>query len=776
MRLIYERGSERIAFPLDDRETFIGRKDDCQIYFPDSSLSKRHAKLVRQRGSLTVSDAGSTNGTLVNGDRIEAPVRLRNGDVVQCGKLAFTVEGLGKGEFDIVEDESQQDASTSGEAAAPDAKEQAPAITAQLRLVEGGAARVFELTGETITIGSKPENTVVIVGEGVSRYHAEVVQEGGKWVVKDLNARNGTFVGGKKIDLHTLVENDEIGIGTAAKLRFELVKPAPLHEVKALFSQLTSDPIGTFKREPRVRSAALCLLGAVVLLWLALPDGPKQPKEPISGDALTLVLEGTAKLADGKYREARTAFGGAQRKAKTEEQDVPRKLGEVATLWADTADDPMRFRWDKAELLLDECVRMEQLPAQARAWIEDQLARVRVNRVAYEKLRDADTTGASAAALAEQKKFPDALKRFQLTIIRYSEVDAQSAFGPRAREQEAAVRAQLFRLVLAEVRNLMQAADWEGALGIIGQGAPFATSAEQRAELRSLNEECQTNQRDEDIYMQAVEVATRRDVDRYRDAQERLAQINRRSRIHPDAQAYIQWMQADTQVRLAESAYLMGEAERALKLLNDALKHPVLGQKARESVTEKRTRWRVVINTYKQGVRNFEEGRTREAQEDFRHVIDREPNPDNRFHVLAQAQLRHIEVLESSSLEKKLADGLEALEAKEYDRAYFCFDDVARDRNVQPKDLKRIQDAVQRANQTNHLLTRARDLFRRDRSEHFGEIQYTTKLLRRWLPDTERAQRADAEKLHTDVSKRLNLDPASGLEDDPPPSDGNRPR
>ena len=41
MRLIYKRGRERIAFPLDEGETFIGRKDYCDIYFPDGSLSKR---------------------------------------------------------------------------------------------------------------------------------------------------------------------------------------------------------------------------------------------------------------------------------------------------------------------------------------------------------------------------------------------------------------------------------------------------------------------------------------------------------------------------------------------------------------------------------------------------------------------------------------------------------------------------------------------------------------------------------------------------------------
>ncbi len=67
MRLIYERGSEQIAFPLEEGETYIGRKDYCEIFFPDGSLSKRHCRLVRKGEVLYLFDAGSRNGTLLNG-------------------------------------------------------------------------------------------------------------------------------------------------------------------------------------------------------------------------------------------------------------------------------------------------------------------------------------------------------------------------------------------------------------------------------------------------------------------------------------------------------------------------------------------------------------------------------------------------------------------------------------------------------------------------------------------------------------------------------------
>ncbi len=58
----------------------------------ESTVSRRHAQLMRQNGELTVQDLGSTNGTFVNGIRISAPTPLRVGDTVQFGMATFRVE------------------------------------------------------------------------------------------------------------------------------------------------------------------------------------------------------------------------------------------------------------------------------------------------------------------------------------------------------------------------------------------------------------------------------------------------------------------------------------------------------------------------------------------------------------------------------------------------------------------------------------------------------------------------------------------------------------
>lgn len=63
----------------------IGRDPDCDVIVttPDKQVSRRHAKITVTAKGLTVEDLGSKNGTHVNGQRIERPTLLQDGDTVQ---------------------------------------------------------------------------------------------------------------------------------------------------------------------------------------------------------------------------------------------------------------------------------------------------------------------------------------------------------------------------------------------------------------------------------------------------------------------------------------------------------------------------------------------------------------------------------------------------------------------------------------------------------------------------------------------------------------------
>jgi pSer/pThr/pTyr-binding forkhead associated (FHA) protein len=61
---------------------------------PDPYCSGRHADLVAEDDKLVLTDVGSTNGTFVNGVRLEpnVPREVAAGDEITFGQTAFTVE------------------------------------------------------------------------------------------------------------------------------------------------------------------------------------------------------------------------------------------------------------------------------------------------------------------------------------------------------------------------------------------------------------------------------------------------------------------------------------------------------------------------------------------------------------------------------------------------------------------------------------------------------------------------------------------------------------
>ena len=69
----------------------IGRVDGNDMIMPDYAISKQHAILEIKRGNYTIADCGSTNGTMVNGKRLDKKaVNLKDGDVVGFARYEFT--------------------------------------------------------------------------------------------------------------------------------------------------------------------------------------------------------------------------------------------------------------------------------------------------------------------------------------------------------------------------------------------------------------------------------------------------------------------------------------------------------------------------------------------------------------------------------------------------------------------------------------------------------------------------------------------------------------
>ncbi len=70
---------------LDKSEVVLGRSSECQFQVDDDGISRRHAKVcIAPDGKFQVIDLGSTNGTYLNGTRVDTAV-LKDGDKIQIG-------------------------------------------------------------------------------------------------------------------------------------------------------------------------------------------------------------------------------------------------------------------------------------------------------------------------------------------------------------------------------------------------------------------------------------------------------------------------------------------------------------------------------------------------------------------------------------------------------------------------------------------------------------------------------------------------------------------
>ncbi len=77
------------VFALASTGTSLGRHPESDVFLDDITVSRRHAVIERDDDEWRVRDAGSLNGTYVNGERIEtAP--LAEGDEIQVGRYLLS--------------------------------------------------------------------------------------------------------------------------------------------------------------------------------------------------------------------------------------------------------------------------------------------------------------------------------------------------------------------------------------------------------------------------------------------------------------------------------------------------------------------------------------------------------------------------------------------------------------------------------------------------------------------------------------------------------------
>lgn len=219
------KDQRKAAIWLVDSRYAIGKDASNDIVLDEDGISGFHAELrVEDDDRVFLTDAGSVNGTYVNGKQIKARTQLRANDVIRINSI----------EFELVDPKDQL--------AGQDANDSATAMTPALQGLDtaqasgsgsagagaGGAsagwklrAKTGTLAGQTIDIpvtravlGRSTGCDIVLAGTHVSRQHAELYFQSGKLHVKDLGSSNGTFLNRKKIQEGNVKPGDELRFDT----------------------------------------------------------------------------------------------------------------------------------------------------------------------------------------------------------------------------------------------------------------------------------------------------------------------------------------------------------------------------------------------------------------------------------------------------------------------------------------------------------------------------------------------------------------------------------
>ena len=74
-----------------DLPVVIGRGQQASFRIPHGQISRRHCELLESKGSVFIRDLGSTNGTMVNGNKVSTS-EVKQGDKIQLGKVQIMVK------------------------------------------------------------------------------------------------------------------------------------------------------------------------------------------------------------------------------------------------------------------------------------------------------------------------------------------------------------------------------------------------------------------------------------------------------------------------------------------------------------------------------------------------------------------------------------------------------------------------------------------------------------------------------------------------------------
>ncbi len=223
--IIEDDEGKTTVVPLIRNQITIGRGEGNAIRLNERNISRIHARLVMEDGSIRIEDANSYNGVFLNGEMIESQAALKAGDLVEIGDYHLSLR------------DATQDEEVEARPSAPPKKaseketpaHEIPAVSGKhalkpqdVRLIvisTSFSGKRFPMKKDKVTIGRTDDNEICIDHVSVSRAHAELSYQDGTFQIKDLNSANGVRVNGEDFGRCDLRLGDIIELGHV-RIRF----------------------------------------------------------------------------------------------------------------------------------------------------------------------------------------------------------------------------------------------------------------------------------------------------------------------------------------------------------------------------------------------------------------------------------------------------------------------------------------------------------------------------------------------------------------------------
>lgn len=223
-----DQGREQTV-PLRKDTVTVGRENGNTIRLTERNVSRHHARLIRQNGSVVIEDI-SRYGLKVNGERVRGERKgVDNGDVITIGDYELTLKINAKAAAKAAPEKPKAAAKGSGETALVNVQALRDQDRARKR-VGGDVPLLVALSGELagaewrldadeLVIGRTDDNAIAIDHDSISRHHARLVRDNGAWKVVDLGSSNGIRINDEYFSEATLRKGDHLELGEV-RLRF----------------------------------------------------------------------------------------------------------------------------------------------------------------------------------------------------------------------------------------------------------------------------------------------------------------------------------------------------------------------------------------------------------------------------------------------------------------------------------------------------------------------------------------------------------------------------